>query len=200
MAVLTKPATNNKKHYTASYIKTVSVPPGYDHGVLSASIATGSSSGSYADKSFSLSDKAFHRTKFGGGSRHPELRQGLRSKPRFNMVLITDGERSGMEQITNVHTYPLDYYAECDMEQVLKMPISMESAVVQIYPKTGDIDIFTFPATFYKANLLKPFLAKLEATTKFDYDDSFMIGNVRFSISDIRGSIITYSCVKQRGM
>ena len=168
MAVISKPSTSDKKHYNASFIKTVSIPPGFDRAVMSASVE-GSARGSFSDKAFLLTDKAFHRVKLGGGAKHPELRTGLRSKSRFNLVIMTDGEEA-----------------------------ELETAIIQIYPKTGDIDVLAFPYKFYRRNLIMQFIKQIEKTTDFDFDDSLTINNVRFSISQIQGTTITFSCVEQR--
>lgn len=197
MAVISKPNTSDKHHYNASFIKTVNVPPGFDKAVMSASVEEGAP-GSYSDKAFTLTDRAFHRVKLGGGAKHPELRTGLRCKSRFKLILMTEGEDSGLELVTNVHAYPTDNYAQCDMSEELKTYVGPETAIVQIYPKSGDIDVLAFPYKFYKQRLIMPFIKQLEKTTEFDYDDSFTINGVRFSVAQIQGSTITFSCVKQR--
>ncbi len=197
MSVISKPDTSKKKHYNASYIKTVGVPHGFQHAVMSASVE-GNAPESYADQTFALTDKAFNRVKLGGGAKHPELRTGLRSKSRFNLIFTVDGTSAGFEQVVNVHAYPTDNYAQCDMSEVLKTYVGPEMAIVQIYPKTGDLDVLAFPYKFYRDGLIRPFIKKLESTTKFDYDDSFMLGNVRFTVTQIQGSTVSFSCVKQR--
>lgn len=197
MSVINKPDTSKRKHYNASYIKTVGVPHGFQHAVMSASVE-GNAPESYADQTFTLTDKAFNRVKLGGGAKHPELRTGLRSKSRFNLIFTVEGAAEGLEQVANVHTYPTDNYAQCDMSEELKTYVGPETAIVQIYPKTGDMDIMAFPYKFYRAGLIRPFIKRLEATTSFDYDDSFMLGDVRFAVTQIQGSTISFSCVKQR--
>jgi hypothetical protein len=197
MSVINKPDTSKRKHYNASYIKTVGVPHGFQHAVMSASVE-GNAPESYADQTFTLTDKAFNRVKLGGGAKHPELRTGLRSKSRFNLIFTVEGAAEGLEQVVNVHTYPTDNYAQCDMSEELKTYVGPETAIVQIYPKTGDMDIMAFPYKFYRAGLIRPFIKRLEATTSFDYDDSFMLGDVRFAVTQIQGSTISFSCVKQR--
>lgn len=197
MAVISKPSTSDKKHYNASFIKTVSIPPGFDRAVMSASVE-GLARGSFSDKAFLLTDKAFHRVKLGGGAKHPELRTGLRSKSRFNLIIMTNGEEAELETATNVHAYPTDNYAQCDMSEELKTYVGPETAIIQIYPKTGDIDVLAFPHKFYRRNLIMPFIKQIEKTTDFDFDDSFTINNVRFSISQIQGTTVTFSCVEQR--
>lgn len=194
--MLVKPSTADKKHYHAAYIKTVGVPAGYEDkgAVMGASLAV--TPNNYADVPLVLTRNAYNRIKRGGGSRHKLLRKGLRANPRFSFIVCTEGTGDN-ERVTNIHAYPTIDYAQADMEEELKMNLNPEDAVVQIHPDTGDIDILAFPFVFYTSHL-QAFIKWLENETRIDYDKHVRINNVLFTVTDIRGSMITFDCVRQR--
>jgi hypothetical protein len=77
------------------------------------------------------------------------------------------------------------------------MNLNPEDAVVQIHPETGDIDVLAFPFVFYTSHL-QAFIKWLENEKEIDYEKHVRINNVLFTVTDVRGSMITFDCVRQR--
>lgn len=141
----------------------------------------------------------YKRVKSGTGTSHARLRNGLLHGGRYRFsIVVEQREEKGTKKdvVAGVHTIPDHPYIACDWSQELNRTIEPDTAVVNIHPKTGEMDIYAFPYAFAKN--IDAFVKHLEGMTSIEATSEFSAGNVRYSVLDFRGNVIDFRCVREQ--
>lgn len=187
-----KKATNKIDRAHATFIRNCSLPQNQIVPHVSFTDAKSNS-----ERNFPCTREAFARISKGSGSRNKNLRNGLaKASARFSFLLLIEDVDKG-KMVTGVHCIPIPKYMDADFAVELgNGHLQPNSAVVDIYPESGELDLVAYPAAF-KSSAGK-FVTELEKLTKIDHFTEITAGDVVFRVDAINGNEVVFSAERKK--
>lgn len=201
---ITKKDTSSLKHVATNLIKGAELPEDSSVPLVLFSASRGKEDST--EVVLPITIEAYARVSRGAGSRCRALRNGLVGLSRFKYIALVQmpadkkskGDDNGPKKpiVTGFHCYPDGNYIESDFSHELGRPVPDDAAIVQVHPDSGEIDIAAFPAVLKKD--MESFIKTLEKMTEIDNSTTFTVNGTVYSVSDIAGSEVMFTCTRSR--
>lgn len=201
MATIKKKKTDMLTKISAALIKNVDMPDEVDTPLVLFTTKRGD--GDYAEATerlLPMTKEAFRRAKFGAGCRARDFKHGLAGVFRYSFIVMvapvsfgSGDSKTTKPTVVGIHSMPLKYYLDADMGELLKMELDENSAVVDVHPETGELDVLCFPGALF--GKMGGFIGGVEKLSSISEADSFTVGSTTYTVEDINGNRVVFSCV-----